>query len=365
MASTLLARGSPSVRLLEPLDPVVETAWRQLQAAGGVGSPFQSWQWFSALAVDRAACPGLQVIVISDRGGPLGLVPFQHTTDHRGLRVARQPGAPWLAPDHCDVIAAPAAAQAVADAAAHRLRGLASCDALDFDGLRDGPLFRALDTHLAPPRHLRRHAPPTVLPFVDLTTAPPDRLVSRNTRKQMRRAARHAERAGGGFEVHTDPATVTRHLPELMDLHDARFGDASEVYRGGRRREFHLRAARSLAADGLVRLYRLAHGKRSAALLYALVWGDRVFAYGGGIRPAAGTPGHALTALAVVSAAEEGFTFFDLLRGDSGWKRRLATGTARNRRVRCLVASPSTVGRSAAWLVRRTTRRALDRGRAT
>jgi CelD/BcsL family acetyltransferase involved in cellulose biosynthesis len=101
------------------------------------------------------------------------------------------------------------------------------------------------------------------------------------------------------------------------------------------------------------------------ALLYALVWGDHVYAYGGGIRPSAGTPGHALTSLAVVSAAGEGFAVFDLLRGDSDWKRRLASGTAHNRRVRALVASPAALTRSASWLVRRTARRTLDGGRST
>lgn len=365
MTATLLTHGSPSVRLVEPHDPLLDRTWRQLQAAGGVRSPFQSWQWFRALSEDPQACPGLRVIVVSDAGGPIGLVPFQHTTDHRGLRVALQPGATWLAPDHCDVVAAPADAAVVAGAAAARLRELGSCDALDFDGLRDGHLFRALDTHLVRPRHVRRPAPATVLPYVDLTTAPPERLVSRNTRKQMRRAARRAEEAGGGFTVHTDPDAVVAHLPEMMDLHDARFGDTSEIYRGPARRAFHLRAARSLAADGMVRLYRLAHDEDSVALLYALVWGERVFAYGGGIRPSAGTPGHALTSLAVVSAAQEGFTVFDLLRGDSEWKRRLASGMERNGRIRCFVASPAALARSAAWLVRRTARRARDDGGAS
>jgi CelD/BcsL family acetyltransferase involved in cellulose biosynthesis len=363
--NALSVRGTPGVRLVEPRDPVVERAWRRLQEAGGVRSPFQSWQWFDALAADDDLCPGLQVLVVSDDGGPIGLVPFELATDHRGLRVVVQPGASWLAPDHCDVIATAGAAPAVATAAAERLRGLGGCDALDFDGLRDGHLFRALDTTLGGPRHVRREAPETVLPFVDLTTAPPDRLVSRNTRKQMRRAARDAEAAGGGFAIHTDPDEVTAHLPEMMDLHDARFGDESEVYRGPARRAFHLRAARALASDGFVRLYRLAHADESVALLYALVWGDHVYAYGGGIRPSAGTPGHALTSLAVVSAAGEGFAVFDLLRGDSDWKRRLASGTAHNRRVRALVASPAALTRSASWLVRRTARRTLDGGRST
>jgi hypothetical protein len=192
---------------------------------------------------------------------------------------------------------------AVADAAVGRLRAWRRFDVLDLDGLADSSaLYAALTTQCRPPRYAALPAEPTVLPYVALTSDVGHRLLSRNTRKQMRRALRAAEADGGGFEVHTDPEGVTRLLPELMDLHDARFGPSSQIYRGPERRGFHLGAAGALAAAGQVRLYRLSQCDRSTALLYSLAWDGRLLAYGGGIRPGAGTPGHVLTALAIMSA---------------------------------------------------------------
>lgn len=350
-------RTAATVRSVAPDDPAVEPTWRRLQAAGGVAAPFSSWEWFAALTAEPATGADVRVLVVDDGTAPIGLLPYERTRDHRGLRSLQPPGAGWLAPDHVEVVAAPTDRSVVAHRAAAHVARMAGHDAVDFAGLDDGALARALDAHLRPPRHLRLPEQRNVLPVVDLTGRPPDRLLSKNSRKQTRRALRDAERAGGGFEVHTDPDAVAAHLPELMDLHDARFGAESEIYTGPARRRFHLRAARSLASRGAVRLYRLAGDGHSLALLYALAHGDRIMAYGGGIRPASGTPGHALTALAMMSAAEEGFAVLDLLRGDSDWKRRFATGEAHDRHVHRLVVRPAAVARAAAWYVRRQARR--------
>lgn len=349
-------------RLVEPRDPIVEATWRRLQAGGGVTTPFMSWEWYAALVADPATSAGVRVLIVDDGIRPVGLLPFECTIDHRGLRVVRQPGGSWLAPDHVDVVAPPSDRAAVAAAAVSRLQAWRHFDTIDFDGLADGAaLHTALGERCRPPRYAPLPVEPTVLPYVDLATVPADKLLSRNTRKQMRRAVRAAESAGGGFEVHTDPGEVTHHLPEMMDLHDARFGSESQIYRGDARRGFHVRAAGALAAAGMVRLYRLAQRHDSAALLYALAWGDQLLAYGGGIRPTAGTPGHALTSLAITSAAQEGFATFDLLRGDSAWKRRLASGDVPNHHARYVAIAPRPIASHARWAVRRSVRRMRER----
>lgn len=351
-------RGRIGARLCEPHDTLVRSTWRRLQRDGGVATPFLAWEWFDALVATRATRVGVRVIVVDEGTRPIGLLPFECTTDHRGLRVVRPAGGPWLAPDHLDVVAHRRDHGVVADAAVGLLRAWRRFDAIDFDGLADNSaLHAALAGQCRPPRFAPLPVEPAVLPYVALTRDEPDRLLSRNTRKQMRRAERTAEADGGGFEVHTDPSQIASHLPEMMDLHDARFGATSQIYRGAARRAFHLRAARQLAAEGLVRLYRLARAHDSVALLYALVWHDRVLAYGGGIRAGAGTPGHALTALAITSAAHEGFATFDLLRGDSGWKRRFASGAVLNHHVRCAAIAPRPVATHARWIARRAARR--------
>lgn len=359
---TATTRTPVRCRLVGARDPVVGAAWRRLQVAGGVTTPFHSWQWFTALTTRAATGAGVRVAVVTDDGAVIGLLPFECVRDHRGLRVVGPPAASWLAPDHLEVVAAPPDRVRVATSVATALARARDHDAIDFDGVgAHSALHHALDDVLRAPRYLRRAAAPTVLPCVDLTTRPTEHLLSRNSRKQVRRALRAAEAAGGGFAVHTDAASVTAHLPELMDLHDARFGAASAIYAGSARRSFHLRAAALLADAGLVRLYRLATAEHGLALLYALAWGDRLLAYGGGIRASAGTPGHALTGLVLADAAREGFAVLDLLRGDSDWKRRVASGRSRNHRVHGYAVGPGPLACQARWLARRTVLRARAR----
>jgi CelD/BcsL family acetyltransferase involved in cellulose biosynthesis len=62
-----------------------------------------------------------------------------------------------------------------------------------------------------------------------------------------------------------------------------------------------------------------------------------------------------------MAAAREGFVTFDLLRGDSAWKRRFASGEVANHHVRCMTVAPRPVASHARWAVRRAVRRVRDR----
>jgi CelD/BcsL family acetyltransferase involved in cellulose biosynthesis len=347
---------SEPVQQLALADPRVEGAWRQLQAAGGVGSPFLVWELFSALADVPELSGGVQVLVVDDGHRPLGLLPVESRHGPRGLpSLGLTP--PWLGADHLDVVAEPRHRPAVAAAVAHHLSARTDWQLLDLDGLDEsGALTGELSRTLRPPRFLPLPPIGIPVPYVDL---PEEAGALRgNAFKEAARKLRGVERGRGGFSVVCAPAEVAGLLEELMDLHNRRFGPVSEVFSAAPRRRFHLLAAQRMAEAGLARIYRLEADGATAGLQYDFTLGDRIYFYQSGIEPAAGrSPGLVVLGSAIRSATEEGFAEFDLLRGEESYKLRFATGTRRNLRLLVLRLTVASTLRGGTWITGRALRR--------
>lgn len=341
-----------TVVAVTPADPAVRAFWRELQGKGEIGSPFLSWQWFSALADQPDLAGGVRVLAARDPSRLIGLLPLEWVRGARGLRTLGSPGWRWLAPDHLDVVATARHRPVVARAVAGHLAGRRDWDVLDLDGLdSEGCLAEAARGLLRPPRLLPREPEPVVAPYVDLRERP---VASRKLRSQLRRTMREAEAAGGGFSTERDPGRVVTLLDELMRLHNARLGGVSAVFATPARRRFHRLAARRMAEAGHARVYRLATGSASAGLGYAFSWGDRLLFYAMGIDPGAAlSPGMTLVGQALAEAAGEGFAEFDLLRGDEAYKLRLATGVRSDVRLRVVRPTARTLAVAGATLASR------------
>jgi CelD/BcsL family acetyltransferase involved in cellulose biosynthesis len=338
-------------------DPEMLAAWRGLQADSGVGSPFLSWQWAESVAAVPGIASPIQVLRVDVGGRTVGLFPVERWSGNAGVRVLGAAGQGWMGADHLDVVAAPDRRTAVADAVAAFVFRDQSWDLLDLEGLsRDGALAGALERQ-RPQLTFRLPDRDVTCPYVDLRARDTQLLLpSRNLRKQIFRGLRVAEGSGGGLTVSTSPVDVQTALPVLMDLHELRFGDSSEVFKTGDRRRFHLEAGRRLAEHGMARVYRLRIGDADAALIYALTYGDRAYAYNMGIRPeVGGSPGRTLYGQMVLSAAAEGVAELDLLRGDHAFKLRFANGVRTDLHLRLLRPSPRSllmVGQRAAARLR-------------
>jgi CelD/BcsL family acetyltransferase involved in cellulose biosynthesis len=329
--------------------------WRALVPEGGGSSPFLSWQWAAALAAVPAVSASMQVLLVVQEERVLGLFPVEHWRDRAGLRVLGAAGGQWLGPDHLDVVAAPADRAAVAAAVVGHV-GAGSWDLLDLEGLSaDGALSAALG-RLRAPRFLRLPDREVPGPYVDLRPREPALLLpSRNLRQQVTRGGRAAESAGGGLRVDALPFEVVERLQDLMTLHQQRYAGVSQIFASGDRRQFHVEAARRLAGSGLARIYRLEVEGRDAALLYALKAGDTLHYYSMGIRPElAPSPGRTLLGQCLLSAAQEGLTELDLLRGEHDFKMRFASGVRVDLHVRIMRPTArslrSIAGRAAARL---------------
>lgn len=351
------------VERMAPNDEEVARAWRRLQAEGAISTPFLTYEWCSALADVPEACDGLHVLVARRDGEPVGLFPLEWTTAYGRFHAVGPAGWLWLAPDHLDVIAAPADRLQVAHAFGRYLTGCTDWEVVDFQGLaQDGALAAALPEALRLPRFAVTCAEQPS-PVVTLEAKSEQELLpSRNLRQQVRRGLRAAERQGGGLSVVSDPALLPGLLETMMRLHNARFGEVSEVFATPARRRFHLLAAHRLATAGMARIYRLTSADLDVGLLYAFALDRRLYYYSMGIAPEQTlSPGRTVLGQAVLQAAAEGFTEFDLLRGDHEYKWRFADRDRPDVVVRALRLSPRTVTRAVPPLARRAAQRLRTR----
>ena len=353
--------GGLVVRTVDPSTPALATQWRRLQDQGGVGTPFLTWEWFSALAENPALARHCVVLVVVRPGGrTVGIVPLEVVPDLQGLRVVRCAAAGDLGADHLDVVAASRDREEVAAAAARYVARVLRWDMADFEGLlQGGALDRALARELRWPRCLS--LPPDVerVAVLDLRSEEArQRLVRRSAR-----GLKWVRRAGGGFSSVTDPAALGPALETLMDLHNERFGARSEVFSTPERRAFHLAAATRLAASGMARVDRLSTADEDLALEYVLLHGDRAYGYQSAFRVGAGhSPGRTAMCRSILAAADDGRGEYDFLRGDEDYTADYATGSRPDVRLRALRPTP----RAAGWLAGRLGRRlvrTLDRRR--
>jgi CelD/BcsL family acetyltransferase involved in cellulose biosynthesis len=351
------------VQPLAVADPRVAVAWRQLQAVGGVSSPFLVWELFSALADVPELSGGTQVLVADDGDRTVGLLPVAPHDGPRGLSALGLTPR-WLGADHLDVVAEPRHRPAVARAVVHHVAARRDWQMLDLDGLdRSGALIQQLRLLLRPPRFLPLPPIGIPVPYVALQEATGP--LRTNAMKEAARKLRAIQRGGGGFSVVRSPEHVVELLEELMDLHNQRFAAISAVFATAARRRFHLLAAQRMAEVGMARIYRLVADGTNAGLQYDFVLGDRVFFYSSGILPTAGrSPGLVVLGSAISSAAEEGFREFDLLRGDEPYKLRFSTGTRRNLRLLVLRLTASASLRGGSWATSRALRRWTSQVRA-
>lgn len=158
------------------------------------------------------------------------------------------------------------------------------------------------------------------------------KLLSGNVRSQLRRTARqYAEQGPLVLEI---PATLDGALAlfdDLLQLHESTWrargkpGAFSPFVR-----TFHDRLIRRRFGSGEVQLLRLLAGRDTVGCLYNFVWDGVVYFYQSGIRYQGDgrlKPGMLCHVEAVRHNAAAGHRLYDLLAGDSQYKRALATSS--------------------------------------
>jgi CelD/BcsL family acetyltransferase involved in cellulose biosynthesis len=149
-------------------------------------------------------------------------------------------------------------------------------------------------------------------------------VVPRKTLRDARQAASRAEAAGGVRIETADAATLPAMLDDLFRLHEARWRTRGEpgVLADPAVQGFHRDAAPALAAEAMLRLYRMHIGEAVAAVYYGFAWQGRAYAYIGGFDPEMPrlSPGALILHHAIGAAIAEGCAEFDFLRGGESYK---------------------------------------------
>jgi len=295
-------------------------------------SPFLRRWWIASVTHNTPA------ILVVRRGGQLiGGAAFELDRLGRvgaGIDRVRCAGQGALAPDHLDVVAAPADAPEVTDAVVAWLRGSGS-RIIDLDGLAaDGSLALALRPFVTER---------TVAPYASLAGGGDAYLAARpgTLRSTVSRSTKRLTKAGatiGVVETSGDDPDAQRRARQALDdlhrLHDQRWADESGFLEAWPR--FHAAAMAGLASGDVVIAQVVAEDGTVVATELDLRLGTTVAFYQAGRsteRQWRGA-GSALRADIIGRAAADGATEYDLLRGDESYKADWATGSRELVRVR-------------------------------
>lgn len=158
-------------------------------------------------------------------------------------------------------------------------------------------------------------------------------LMSANTRYQIRRAVRQYGGADAlTWSVAPTPAVALEWFSDLQRLHQASWNVRGQrgAFSSARIREFHARLIADPRSSGVVEIARIDAAHGPIGYLYNLRAGDTVFNYQSGFDYAGGRqckPGLVSHALAAAEYGRRGMRRYDLLMGDSQYKRSLSTGS--------------------------------------
>lgn len=284
--------------------------WDRLVIGQPHPSPFLLAWWLDAAAGGRP-----RLLCFFDGDELVGGAAFE--LDRPGIGLAgiervRSLGQGPLAPDHLDVVAAPGTEEDVLEQVMRWLHRPGN-RVVDLDGLAsDGSLARALAGH----QLSRTGAPYAVLP------SNPDAYMADRPgaiRSTVARTARRAERSGATIE-RVDPGDADRALADLARLHDRRWADDSAFLDAWDR---FRRAAHTGMRDGSVVIHEIVDADGAVVATQLDLRAGRSLAFyqaGRSTDHEWRGAGSLLRSDSIAWAIRQGFSEYDMLRGDEPYK---------------------------------------------
>lgn len=346
---TLPLSSRPLVASLAPIDDplALERDWRAVESAPGV-SFFQSWDWIGSLleALPVAERPDILRLRAADRVVALALVGRTRGRRRKLIRVRglhlNETGVPafdGITMEHNDLVAADGFEQAAMAAAVNYLAHRSDWDELQVGGITT-ERFLAWQaaagraglwsiTRWKSPFHL------VDLEAIRATGASYLDSLSPNTRYQVRRAAKaYATRGPLELELASSADQAQAWLARLVELHQIYWTARGKpgAFDTPFKRNFHEALVRRAWPRGTAEILRVATGSREVGYLYNFRKGHTAHNYQSGLvyeQDAKLKPGLVCHALAAQEALSRGICIYDLLMGDSQYKRSLsnASGT--------------------------------------
>jgi CelD/BcsL family acetyltransferase involved in cellulose biosynthesis len=196
-----------------------------------------------------------------------------------------------------------------------------------------GDLHRALESFAERKGLAIRVQEERVCPFIELPPTFEQYLAAgfnQKRRKEIKRQTRVIlEDFGAQIEVYSRPEEIAENLDSLVQLHTGRWQSANQTGNMGRpgfvRFLYHICDAPP--AGALPRLYVMKHQGQPVAALLVFYFGQSALAYSIGRDPGCAishlSPGFAILVRSIQDAIQQGYRYYDFLRGDERFKFHL------------------------------------------
>jgi len=300
---------------LESIQPQWHKLWQRCQRTGPFQTPAWLWNWWKHFA------PGnILTLAIHHDSRLVGLAPF-YVENEGGTKVVKFIGTGIT--DYNDILAEDEFEEDVVEIIYEYLithqRLWEKCDLSDISPR--SVLVESLSDYVEIDMG-KLH----VCPFIDLSLGRQSVLgyMEAVHRRKLFKSVRMLESLGKIEFEKADLGDVDEWMEEFFLLHNA--SRAMRNLAGGmeceKLRAFHLCAARELAEQELLGLFRLTVGGRTAAIIYGFIVKGVFYSYMGGFEPdfAKFSPGNVALLYVLEHCMKSGIRTFDFLRGDEKYK---------------------------------------------
>ena len=328
----------PSVGFVSSFDGLraLKADWSDVQAVGGVTSPFSMWEWQCSWWLHYGEPRARrQLAIVTVREGDMLSALLPTFVRHVGLpgatlRSLHLLGTAHESSDFLDVPQRDPARSDLLPLLVTHAHQRVEADRICFANLADDSPVLSRVRALATERGLqvaqyRTHT----CPYVPIAGTWADYLASRGSSFRQtlgRRTRRFFERPGASFDYVTDASELPAALDDVFTLHRRRFAQkgARTRFVVDRRGAFHATLSRLMLDRGALRLFRLRVEGRTVATLYCFEQAARLFYFQGGIDPdwQRESVGTVLMGQVVKYAFDRGLVAFELLRGNEPYKLR-------------------------------------------
>lgn len=319
-------------------DPHLDAGWAELARTSPAGV-FATPEWHAAVEPAYQAFGPASLLTVHEEGRLLGLLPLRMRR-RLGLRQAGllgvgEPG--YGTADYGALLATPGREVEVLTAALGNLVERHGFDLLELAQLPEGDLAVALAEGLGKlglPALVRQQ---NLCPRIPLpaTWSEYRATLSQNSRNWLEYNPRRLERQLGASAELVPPGEVMPAYQLMRQFHRVRFDKA---YQDTAEDRLTATMAAWLPASqeaGWLRMFRLRRGDESIGVLLGYAYEGTYYYHSSGfdLTYSSHSPGACLLSAALRWSVENGIGCFDLLRGNYGYKNRLATEQRRNFKV--------------------------------
>jgi CelD/BcsL family acetyltransferase involved in cellulose biosynthesis len=300
------------------------------------------------------------LVVRDDDDAIIGIAPWHLTESPVAGRVIRFLASGEVCTDYLTILCDPNDREVVVDAIAdHLLTTRSQWDVVELSAVsRDDAVIGGVANALAAAGHqidIRHRWNGWRLELPDDWSAFLSRL-SKSRRERTRKLLRdNVESERATLRRITSHQQLEQSFELLVRLHERRRASLGEpgAFRSQRFTAFHRQVCRELLACGQLRLLILELEGEPIAAEYSLTGDDTIYYYQGGFDPqfADQRPGWLSFAASLKLAVEEGYQYFDFMRGDEPYKASWKAGPVALSEIRIVGVGRSSRLRHAGWSV--------------